>query len=141
MSGLLSAFILAAGTLTMPFDLSTPALCTGAPAPVEQSIGGPVRNAVCTADCGSFTDVSCSAPTCSAVNRSCPGEQGHVTCGTTTYYCPACTSECTNGQTKIVPGPMCGCEDGMSTPKDHYLCVDGQWEYQNTTCGGPFCHG
>jgi hypothetical protein len=134
MTALLGVFVLAASIFATPSPLSTPALCSSGLTPVKGA------DSVCTADCGPFTPVSCSASSCSAVNRSCP-EPGHVTCGTNTYYCPACP-ECTDGQFKTVTvGPTCGCEDGMSTPKDRYQCVGGQWEYQFSFCGGPFCHG
>jgi hypothetical protein len=77
------------------------------------------------------------------VDRSCSAEPGHVTCGTTTIYCPVCPPPvCTEGQFKTVTvGPTCGCEDGMSTPKDRYQCIGGEWVYQYSFCGGPFCQG
>ena len=51
-------------------------------------------------------------------------------------------AECTEGQFKTVTvGPTCGCEDGMSTPKERYQCIGGEWVYQFSFCGGPFCHG
>lgn len=137
----LAVFVLAASTSGAPLSLSAPALCSSAPAPVElgDRDGGIGLNAVCTADCGLYAPVSCSGSTCNAVNRNCPGEAGHVTCGTTTTYCPVC---CTDGQIKIVyVGPNCACEDGRSTPKDRYLCVNGEWEFQYSFCGGPFCQG
>jgi len=142
MTPLLSVLILAAGTLAPPLTPSTPTLCASAPETVEQAaflrdIG---VKAVCTVDCGELNPpVSCSGPTCDAVDRSCPGERGHVTCGTTTYTCAVC---CTDGQIKtIITGPNCSCPDGMTTPRDRYLCVNGNWEYQYSFCGGPFCHG
>jgi hypothetical protein len=142
MSALLSVFFLAASTVAPPFALSTPALCSSAPAAVElaSSGGGSHVDSTCTAVCGLFSpNVSCSGSSCSAVNQSCPGEQGHVTCDGTTYYCAPC---CTDGQFKnVTVGPICGCEDGMTTPKDHYQCIGGQWVYQYSFCGGPFCHG
>lgn len=52
------------------------------------------------------------------------------------------SSECTDGQFKtVVTGPICSCDDGMTTPKDRYECIGGVWEYQYSFCGGPFCHG
>ena len=43
----------------------------------------------CQANCGSGSPVSCSgAGSCSAFDQNCDfGEQGHVTCGTTTIWC------------------------------------------------------
>jgi hypothetical protein len=99
----------------------------------------------CTATCGTDPSVSCtvSSGTCTAVNRSCPGERGHVTCGMTTTYCTAsCPPGCTEGQFKtVIVGPTCGCPDGMSTPRDRYQCIGGEWVYQSSSCGGPFCQG
>ena len=138
----LGVFVLAASTFATPSTLSAPVLCSDAPAPVERAnfASGVTVKAMCTADCGPFTDVSCSGNVCNAANRSCPGEQGHVTCDGTTYYCPACSAECTEGQFKIVFGSTCGCPDGLSTERDRYQCIGGQWVFQSTSCGAPFCH-
>ena len=59
------------------------------------------------------------------------------------FQVPAAQSaECTEGTFKTVTvGPTCGCDDGMTTPKDRYQCIGGQWVYQYSFCGGPFCHG
>jgi hypothetical protein len=48
--------------------------------------------ATCIANCGSGTPVSCTyTGTCSATDRNCNAEQGHVTCdGSTTWCQPAC---------------------------------------------------
>jgi hypothetical protein len=96
----------------------------------------------CTATCGSDPSVSCTTSgTCTAVDRSCSAERGHVTCNGVTTYCTA-TCACTEGQLKIVTvGPTCGCSDGKSTPKDRYQCIGGEWVYQYSFCGGPFCQG
>jgi hypothetical protein len=51
------------------------------------------------------------------------------------------SSECTDGQINIVTtGPSCSC-DGTRTPKDRFTCVGGEWVYQNSLCGPPFCQG
>jgi hypothetical protein len=135
MTPLLSVFVLAASTFATPFTLS-------APASVERTNfdGGFTATATCIVDCGELNNpVACSASTCTGVDRSYPGELGHVTCNGTTTYCPAF---CTNGQIKSVfVGPTCGCEDGMTTPRDRYQCVNGNWEFQYSFCGGPFCQG
>lgn len=143
MTPLLSAFVLAASTLAPPPALSAPA-CAIAQAPVEQvSVdwgGGEGLNADCTAYCGADPPVSCSGATCSAADRSCPGERGHVTCGSTTYWCATPCPVCTEGSFRtITVGPTCGCEDGGSTPKERQQCVNGQWEYYSSFCGAPFC--
>lgn len=46
-------------------------------------------DAYCEVSCGGGTSVSCSAGSCTAVDRNCPDERGSVTCGSTTTYCPA----------------------------------------------------
>jgi len=52
------------------------------------------------------------------------------------------SSECTEGQfMNVYVGPMCGCEDGMRTPKDRYQCIGGVWEYLYSFCGSPYCPG
>lgn len=142
MASILSVLVLTAGILSPPLTSSTPDLCAGVSDTVEEAtflrtIG--VR-AVCTVDCGELNSpVSCSGTTCTAVDRSCPGERGHVTCGTTTLTCPVC---CTNGQIKfVITGPNCSCDGGTKTPRDRYLCVNGNWEFQYSTCGAPFCQG
>lgn len=143
MIALLSAVVLSAATVAPPPTLSAPALCSPASASIElaETKGGGISlDSTCTADCGPYTDVSCSGTTCNAVNRSCPGERGHVTCGSSTYYCPVCDPPCTEGTYKtVVVGPTCGCEDGTSTPKERYQCIGGVWEFLYSFCGGPFC--
>ena len=140
MTPLLSVFVLAASTFVTPFTLSAPALCPSAPASVERTNfdGGFTATAICSVDCGELNaPVSCSGSACDAVDRSCPGEVGHVTCDGVPKYCAAC---CTNGQFKtVIVGPTCGCEGGYSTPRDRYMCVNGNWEFQYSFCGGPFC--
>jgi hypothetical protein len=61
--------------------------------------------AYCEALCGQDPVVSCSGSSCSAVNRNCPNEQGHVTCDGTTYWCSEpCPADCGS--------PFCcGCEN------------------------------
>ena len=141
MIALLSVFVLAASTITPPPGLFTPALSANAPAERAQLDGGVIATTVwCTADCGPYADVTCSGTVCNAVDRSCQAEPGHVTCDGNTFYCAACTVECTEGTFKTVTtGPTCSCEDGQSTPKDRYKCIGGEWVYQFSFCGGPFC--
>ena len=142
MTALLSVFLLA-GTLAAPSGLTAPALCPSGPASVElaQLGGGVIEPTVyCSVDCGLFNaPVSCSGSVCNAVERSCHGERGYVTCDSNTYTCAPC---CTEGTFKTVTtGPICSCEDGQTTPKDRYKCINGEWEYQYSFCGGPFCQG
>lgn len=76
-----------------------------APAPAAKKPGEdpPIgENALCTASasCGSYT-IACqsnSSPTsCSAADRNCPGEQGHVTCDGVTTWCSETCDECPQG--------------------------------------------
>lgn len=137
MTGLLSAFVLAS-VLAAPVG---PTQCSTAPAKLFQASEGGGTDAICIADCGPLNpSVSCSyASSCTAVDANCPTERGYVICDSTIYYCAAC---CTNGQIKnVITGPNCSCPDGQTTPRDRYLCVDSQWEYQFSFCGGPFCQG
>jgi len=55
-----------------------------------------LAKADCSASCGSDPAVSCSGSTCSAADRACNGERGHVTCDGNTYWCPTvcCTGNC-----------------------------------------------
>jgi hypothetical protein len=80
------------------------------------------------------------------VNQGCPGERGYVSCTTagvtTVTSCPVCESTCIEGQFKTeITGPNCSCPDGTSTPKDRYKCIGGEWVYQYSFCGAPFCPG
>lgn len=142
MTALLSAFVLAT-VIAAPPAPSAPAQCSTAMAPVAQARfdgGGVTGQTICTADCGPLNGiVSCSGSVCNAVDQdqTCPGGPGYVTCDNQTTYCPSC---CSSGSFRTVTtGPICSCEDGQTTPKDRYQCVNGLWEYQYSFCGGPFC--
>lgn len=60
----------------------------------EPPSGGVGAMATCTAICETGT-VQCTAATCSGADRNCAAyERGHVTCGSTTTWCPtACSSD------------------------------------------------
>lgn len=147
MNVLLSLFVLAASLAATPPAPSAPSLCASSPAPVEQALfaaGGTVKS-FCSADCGADPPVSCNGNVCSAYNRSCSAERGHVTCDGVTYWCPTVCA-CSEGTFKnVATGPSCSCEveggSARGTPKDRYQCINGQWEYQFSSCGGPFCPG
>jgi hypothetical protein len=50
------------------------------------------------------------------------------------------SSECTEGQYRTQRiGNICGCEDGISTPRNMQQCIGGQWQTLYTFCGAPFC--
>jgi hypothetical protein len=69
-----------------------------APAPAAKPAVGEKALCTATANCGDGTTVYCESDTsttsCSAADRNCPGERGHVTCnGVTTWCaeeCPGC---------------------------------------------------
>ncbi len=80
----------------------------------------------CSANCWDTGTVSCSGTSCSAVNGSCPGEPGHVTCDTTTYTCPnpcpSCPPDwCTGEEACAIQ--CTGCEYNY-TCNDYPLCND-----------------
>ena len=135
----------------VPPTLSAPALCSTASAAASAKKrpkpGLPsdiTGKALCIADCGPLNaPVQCNANnSCTAVDQdsTCPAGPGHVQCDTQDpIYCTPC---CTDGTFRTVTtGATCSCEDGQSTPKDRYQCVNGLWEYQFSFCGGPFCPG
>ncbi len=74
------------------------AVQVGAPAPVDAARRPAIQpKSLCTAsaNCGGGVTVNCSSNTsvssCSAADRNCNSEQGHVTCdGVTTWCSPAC---------------------------------------------------
>ena len=142
MTGLLSVFVLAASTLAAPS--TTPAQCSNVQAQLFQAQeggGGEGTQSFCSADCGAYAPVSCNGNSCSAVNRSCPEQRGYVQCDGNYFYCPECptTPECTEGTFKnVVVGPNCGCVEG-GTEKERYKCIGGEWVYQYSFCGAPFC--
>lgn len=140
MTALLSVFVLAGTFFTAPSSLSAPALCPSAPAVARAQFDGGVivPTVYCSVDCGLLNpDVSCSGAVCSAVQRSCHGERGRVTCDGNTYYCAPC---CTDGTWKaVIVGPTCSCAGGISTPGERYKCINGEWVYQYSFCGKPFC--
>ena len=147
MTVLLSLFFLATSTFTPPSAPSAPVLCASAPAPVEQALfasAGTLKS-FCSADCGADPAISCTASVCSAFNRSCSAERGHIVCDGVTTWCPSACA-CTEGTFKFVnTGPNCSCEipnsTSTGTPKDRYKCIGGEWVYQSSSCGGPFCQG
>src|SRR5882724_8252676 len=72
--------------------------------------------------------------TCTAANRSCPGERGHVACGSTTIYCSATCPICTEGSFKVV---RAGCCDDDTVRLNNYQCINGAWVFQDFDCGRP----
>lgn len=143
MTGLLIAFVLAS-VLAAPL---APSQCaTTAPAKMFQASlneggGGETTDATCRADCGPLNpSVSCTyASTCTAVDSdvTCPSQPGYVICDNIITYCTPC---CTDGHIRnVTTGPTCSCEEPGKTPKDHYKCIGGLWEYQFSFCGAPFC--
>ena len=141
MTGLLSVFVLAASTLAAP---SAPVQRSEGSVQllfqVESESGEEIMQAYAWVDCKPYPPVSCYGNVAMAVTRNCPQDRGYVTCDGQTSYCPPCG--CTEGAIQnVTTGPTCSCEDGLSTPKDRYQCIGGQWEYQFSFCGAPFCPG
>lgn len=107
--------------------------CNAAPR-LAAGIGGESGiEAECTASCGTST-VSCSiAGTCTAVDRNCSaGERGHVTCGSTTTYCPTecgCRATALCGSTTV---SCTGSAPASCTAVDQN-CPAGERGY--VTCG------
>jgi hypothetical protein len=103
--------------------------------------------AYCVADCGSGApDVSLNAGVCTAVDRNCAaGQQGYVTGGGTTLYCPAC--RCTEGQIRWIPRSACCCDYSNEWSPvarkrlDMEVCVNGYWVYAGYECSGQICEG
>jgi hypothetical protein len=96
--------------------------------------GGGGSLVTCTADCGPFTDVSCSTNgTCVAVDRNCPSTPGYVTCNGVTTYCPSCTAECVEGRFRTYPTGNC-CDCGIEE-RIREKCINGQWEFWSIFCG------
>lgn len=77
-----------------------------------------------TANCQFYGSVSCqsnvSSSSCSAVDNSCPGEPGHVTCDGVTTWCPDC--DCTTGT--IRQRMCCRCNYTGGCPECSY-CAYG----------------
>lgn len=91
----------------------------------------------CTADCGPYTDVSCSTTgSCFAVDRDCPIQPGYVHCdGQADKVCPVCLPpECEEGTFKVEFGDCCDCSFG-GRERTRYKCIGGEWVFQSTFCG------
>jgi hypothetical protein len=103
--------------------------------------------ATCTARCGAFPDVSCSASTCgSAVDQNCAtGVRGYAECNGVRTYCQACA--CVEGEIRYRTGSGCCCNyDDPEAPKARGLllidkCINGAWVYQGGVCDGANCGG
>lgn len=83
-----------------------------------------LANCNATASCGSGSPVSCTgSSTCSAADRACPTQRGHVTCNGVTTWCPAtCCADtdwcCRCGATSDCYA-CCKCNGGSN-----HFCVD-----------------
>jgi len=100
---------------------------------------GSLSSVTCTATCGTDPSVSCtvSSGTCTAANRSCPGERGHVTCGSTTIYCTAACPICTEGSIRLVPTGNCCDLGGTEMEKD--VCTNNMWVFNSIQCKPRLC--
>jgi hypothetical protein len=137
---------LAADGPVLALDLGTEPLATPAvgacDAPLDEALfatsggknGGGSSLVTCTADCGPYSDVSCSTNgTCTAVDRNCPSQRGWVTCNGVTTFCPVCTSGCTEGQFRLTPTGNC-CDCGLAE-RAREQCVGGEWVFLGYVCG------
>lgn len=102
-------------------------LCPASSSPVQAvwaSFSESTIEAECTATCQGGSTVTCSGPSCSAVDADCPAnQQGYCWSSSTGYtYCPA-----------LVPGPGC-----PRCPKPSCLEIDGTYCTSSTTCYGPW---
>lgn len=94
------------------------------------SIGGPSEQSVCNAQCESGY-VTCWGTSCSATDRSCPGQQGYCWGSSTGYqYCPTscpttCSADalCSNGSHVSCSGSSGDC----FAVDDCYAYCDGQY--------------
>ena len=81
--------------------------------------GGVGLMAFCSAYCVPPNSVSCNGSACSGADRNCgAGEQGHVTCDGTTYWCsPVCPGPAGNCEACAQTGgcvDCCRCEGGTT---------------------------
>ena len=84
-----------------------------------------------TATCGSSPSVSCSGNTsCTAIDQNCAGGiQGFVRCDNVTTNCPACPSECDEGDIRFIPEGCCCSPSGLRRQRYvEEVCVEGRWE-------------
>lgn len=99
-------------------------------------------NSTCTVSCGA-TSVSCTVSgTCTAVDRNCPSTPGYVTCGVTTYTCPACA--CTNGTKRYTQLAGCCYNEVVRQCRRNLredTCINGNWQTTAYTCDGLNCSG
>lgn len=92
----------------------------GAPVPEPAAKRPMAPKATCIANCWNGGTVMCTATSCTAVNGSCPGEPGHVTCGSTVVTCPTpcqtcppswctedCDADCPCGGSQICNASLC----------------------------------
>lgn len=126
-------------TLAAIFAPSTPNQSSN---PGEEKVfAASLTKATCIASCGSTT-VTCSytpPATCVAVDRSCPSQQGYVSCNGFTTFCPPC-SVCNNGDLRYAPWDGDCCANGGRLRKQQQ-CVNGQWAYTGVTFCGISCDG
>lgn len=94
----------------------------------KSEIPPPQITATCTASCGGALSVSCTGSTCSAFNRNCPSEQGHVVCDGVATWCPTTCSCAFNDW-------CCLCQE---TAECFYCCRcdGGSSAYCRSICNG-----
>ena len=141
---------LAASPAPAPVPQLSPAVCSGAAdllfdqAFLAAGSRTSLTEATCsaTADCGQFSDVSCttsvSGATCQGVDRDCGiGERGYVRCGSSYSYCPPCGAVCEDGDVDLVSTSFCCTAEPVSEQLHRlYRCVNGQWQFSHNLCIG-----
>jgi hypothetical protein len=131
-------------------DSLAPACAPACEEPATLQAGAATRDAedmgvsalsTCSADCGSYSDVTCDEPgTCLAVDRDCDaGQRGYVVCNGVSEYCPVCEQECTPGEYRFVDTSQC-CKP-TAVYQIYQTCDEtGHWENSGSSCRTvPFC--
>jgi hypothetical protein len=90
----------------------------------------------CTALCASGTVTCTGSGTCTAVDRACPNERGHVICDGVTTFCPTACPICTEGSTRLVPFGCCS--DG-TRQRAQQQCINGTWQTVGFFCSDVLC--
>lgn len=120
-------------------DCSAPLASVEIAGPGVEGSAPTATSATCTADCGSFPDVSCTVSgSCTAIDRNCSVmERGRVICNGQEYFC-AQPCACQNGAVRYVDTGGC-CK--VTLKKESFQqCIDGQWVHQSFSCAPvPHC--
>lgn len=105
--------------------------------------GGEGAMATCTASCAPEAPVSCTASSCTAVDRNCAAAQrGYVECNGVRTQCAACPAPvCNEGETRTAFIGGCCCIPDETTPGQFVReerCVGGRWVNTGAFCSAAF---